>query len=222
MPETVIVRLERQGSTKTGDGKIQVHLELKTDGSAFVIEADSLKEAISKLNEQVKALSKKSTKSVQDKKKAEALDKAVKALADSVKKIDEANSSAKLAKGKVEQKIVVLKQLEGKLQDEKRAVIRKIEQGKKISAENAARSEAKAKDLKGFFQARVNVDERLSDDKKAAEKMKMEIRTKVKVLSKELEQKRRRSWPQPRRDCPNSNTRAIASRPDVSHRSTRT
>jgi len=188
--EPVVVRVLRQGPNITRDGKHEVHLELKVDGSSFAIEAGSIKEAIDKLNEQIKSLSKKSPQSGQDKKKAEALDKAVKALADTTKRMAEANARAVDEKGKIERKVFVLEQLEGKLQDEKRAVVRKMEQD---SAEDAARlGEALTKDLKGLHQVRVFVnesgEEKLSDDKKAADRTK--IRKQVEKLSAELREKR--------------------------------
>ena len=123
-PAKVIVRAEIHQSDTTDDAKPNIHLELQTDGSAFVIEADSLKEAISKLNERVKALSKKSAKSALDKKQAEALDKAVKALADTAKHIDDIKSNS------------------DKKGIEKRLLIRKIESDKKIAIEVHARTQA--------------------------------------------------------------------------------
>jgi hypothetical protein len=189
----VVVRLLQKGSDKDGDGKHEVHLELKTDGSAFVIEADSIKEAIDKLNDQIKLLAKKSPPSVQDKKKAEALDKAVKALADSVKKINAASSNAKDAKGKIEQKIIVLKQLQDKLQDEQHAVTHKLVQDEKIRAELEGRlSEALTQDRKDHQQVRVilkkSADEKVSDDRTAADRT--AIRKQVEKLSGELREKR--------------------------------
>ena len=203
-PEPVVVRFLRQGLNKNGDDKHVVHLELKIDGSGFAIEADSIREAIDKLNDQIKILSKKSPQSTKDKQRAEALTTAVKALANTTKKMDEANAKAKDAKGKIEKKVYLLEQfegklqdekkaLEGKLQDEKKAVLRKIEQGKKISAENAARlTEKLASDLDGIRQVRVRVNasenENASDDKKAADRT--AIRKQVEKLSAELREKR--------------------------------
>jgi len=178
-PESFVLSLERQASDKAGDGKPRIRLELKTDGSWVVIEADSIPEAIKKLKDQTDALFSKAPLSAKDDKKwAEALELAIKALADTTKQIDEAKSSAGKAKGKSGQKTMV---------------IRKIEQDKKISAQDAARlSEAKTKDLKSVHQVRVIVEdlggEKLSDDKKAAERK--AIRQRVEKLSMEVREKR--------------------------------
>jgi len=178
-PGRIIIRTKRHGSDPTGGGKSEVHLELRIDGSAIVIEADSLPEAVKKLKEQIDALfSSGPVSSEADKKRAEVLEKALKLLGDTAKHIDEANSSADKAKGKIEQKKIL---------------IRKLEQDQKISAENAARlSEAKTKDLKSVHQVRVTVEdlggEMLSDEKKAAERN--AIRQRVEKLSAELREKR--------------------------------
>jgi bla regulator protein blaR1 len=177
--EGLVVSLKRQGPDNTSDGKPRIRLELKTDGSAVVIEADSIPEAIKKLKKQIDALFSKAPLSTkEDKRWAEALELAIKALGDTAKRVDEAKSSADKARQQIE---------------ENKVVIRKLELDKKISAEDAARrSDAKAKDLKGLHQVRVLVEElegeKLPDDKKAAERN--AIRQKVKTLSVEVQQKR--------------------------------
>jgi chromosome segregation ATPase len=130
---------------------------------------------------------------VQDKKQAEALDKAAKALADSIKKINAASSNAKDAKGKIEQKIIVLKQLQDKLQDEQQAVTHKLLQDEKIRTEIEGRlREALTQDSKELKQVRVirykSALETLSGDKTAADRT--AIRKQVEKLSAELQEKR--------------------------------
>jgi bla regulator protein BlaR1 len=196
-PETVVVKLDSVRSQITGDGKSEVHLELRTDGATYVIEADSLKAAIDKLNEQIKALSKKSPQSAQDKKKAEALDKAVKALGDTVKRVDAVKSTGEV-KGQHKLKQIELEKLVEKLnRDGRQDIASKIvaeaeaKQAANVKQDQTRRTQKLAKAVDDLQQVRVVARlelDKASDDKKAADRA--AIRKQVEKLSAELKEKR--------------------------------
>jgi len=194
VPEDLVVRLDRVGSGKTGDGKSEVHLELRTDGATYVIEADSLKAAIDKLNEQIMALSKKSPQSAEDKKKAEALDKAVKALGDTVKRVDAVKSTGGQHKLK---QIEFEKRLEKLNRDGRQDIASKIvaeaqaKHAANVKADQTRRTEKLAKAVDDLQQVRVVARlelDKASVDKKAADRA--AIRKQVEKLSAELKEKR--------------------------------
>jgi hypothetical protein len=118
------------------------HFEFKTDSSSDKVTADSLDEAIAKINEKIKEIEKSSDSSEPQKARKKALERVVKELESHAKKGKELKAIA--------QKEKLAKEL-------KRVVVRKVEQDKKLSAEQKAEIDslrAKVKDLADSLQAK--------------------------------------------------------------------
>jgi beta-lactamase regulating signal transducer with metallopeptidase domain len=147
-------------NTTADDGKSKVNVNLNAYGSAYVVQADSMNDAIKKLKDQIDLLQKKDPKSATDKLTAEALEQAVKSLSEGAKKVESAARKATKNKALSE--------------DQKLMIIRRVQNGDKISTEDAIglhQNEATREMIAKLAKLRAELSEKQKDLEVTRKKM---------------------------------------------------